>query len=310
MARKREDQVKRISIFLTVLFFLLSGCALVQGAAELEVETAKAVTSPESPPAQIETASPTNSPLAPTEAATPTESQPTSVIPFTAESIGPGQQEAYFFQSSSGEEIIFWLYLPEDYDEGQTWPLIVSLHGFLGFEPSLESVRGQSPLAWVGPDVDLPFIVISPQAPSGSWAKYHEPMDELIEFLDESLSNDPKAQFLTGLSTGAIATWQWVLALPDRFAGAAMISGGPSLNASDPVPENICLLKNLPVWTAHSEADERVPIESVRAAVTALEECGSTVVHFTTYNDLSHIDSIGTAFAGPELYDWMLELTK
>lgn len=153
-------------------------------------------------------------------------------------------------------------------------------------------------------------MVISPQAPSGSWAKYHEPMDELIEFLDESLSIDPKAQFLTGLSTGAIATWQWVLALPDRFAGAAMVAGGPSLNASDPVPENICLLKDLPVWTAHSEADQQVPIESIRAAVTALEECGSTVVRFTTYNDLSHIDSISTAFAGPELYDWMLELTK
>lgn len=171
-------------------------------------------------------------------------------------------------------------------------------------------MRGQSPPAYVDPDVEFPFMVISPQAPSGSWAKYHEPMDELIEFLDESLSIDPKAQFLTGLSTGAIATWQWVLALPDRFAGAAMVAGGPSLNASDPVPENICLIKDLPVWTAHSEADQQVPIESIRAAVTALEECGSTVVRFTTYNDLSHIDSISTAFAGPELYDWMLELTK
>lgn len=118
----------------------------MEGAAELEVETEEAVTSPESPPTQIETATLVDTPLPPTEAATPTESQPTPVesaspaelqptpvIPFTAESIGPGQQEAYSFQSSSGEEVIFWLYLPEDYDEGQTWPLIISLHGFLGF---------------------------------------------------------------------------------------------------------------------------------------------------------------------------------
>jgi dipeptidyl aminopeptidase/acylaminoacyl peptidase len=53
------------------------------------------------------------------KAATPTELQITPVIPFTAESIGPGRQEAYSSQSSSGEEIIFLLYLPEDYDERQ-----------------------------------------------------------------------------------------------------------------------------------------------------------------------------------------------
>jgi predicted peptidase len=229
------------------------------------------------------------------------------VSPFTGGSIGPGHQEAYSFISSSGEEIIFWLYLPEAYDGSQTWPLIISLHGFLGFEPSLERVREHSPPAYIGPDVEFPFIVISPRAPSGSWALYHEPMEELIELLGESLSIDPDAQFLTGFSTGVIGTWQWALAFPDRFTGIALIAGTLSLNPNDPVPENICLLKDLPVWVAHSEADD-LPIESNRAAVMALEECGSTVTHFTTYTDLSHTDSMSTAYAGPELYDWMLAL--
>jgi predicted peptidase len=224
--------------------------------------------------------------------------------------IEPGQQEAYTFQSSTGEEIIFWLYLPEDYDESQKWPLMLALHGFLGFEPSLEKVRGQSPLAWLDPDVEFPFIVIAPQAPSGSWAKYHQPMNELIEFLSASLSIDPDAQFLTGLSAGVVGTWQWALAYPDRFVGVAPIAGGPSMNPNDPVPENICVLKNLPVWAAHSEGDREAPIESNRAMVTALEECGSTVASFTVYTDFSHMDSIKKAYTGPELYDWMLALMQ
>lgn len=304
--------MKRIFIYLMVLFLLIAGCS-PEGDA----------TSSESPVAQMATATPTEIRLAPTEAATPTisqpdpvetatptEPQPTPVIPFTTDSIGPGQQEAYSFQSSSGEEIIFWLYLPEDYDESQKWPLIVSLHGFLGFEPSLEKVREQNPLAWVSPDVEFPFIVISPQAPAGSWAKYHEPMVELIEFLSESLSIDPDAQFLTGLSAGAVGAWQWALAFPGRFAGVAPIAGGPSMNPNDPVPENICVLKDLPVWVAHSEADREASIESNRAMVMALEECGSTVASFTAYTDFSHMDSIRKAYAGPELYDWMLALVK
>lgn len=313
--------MKRKFMVLIVLFFFLPGCTPAEDGTEVNVETAEPAASPESSPSQIETAAPTDTPRPPTEAApatesqpapietaTPTESTPTPVSPFTGGSIGSGQQEAYSFQSSSGEEIIFWLYLPEEYDGSQTWPLILSLHGFLGFEPSLERVRGQSPPAYIGPDVEFPFIVISPQAPSGSWALYHEPMDELIELLGESLSIDPDAQFITGLSAGAIGAWQWALAFPDRFNGLAPIAGGHSFNPNDPVSENICLLKDLPVWVAHSEADREVSIESNRAVVMALEECGSTVTHFTAYTDLNHADSISMAYAGPELYDWMLDL--
>lgn len=315
--------MKRNYIFLMTLFIFLSGCASVKDAAEVDGKPTEAAPLTESAPAQIETATPaetrpaiteTPTPTQPQQSsvktATPTESQPTPVIPFNANLIGFGQQEAFSFQSSSGEEIIFWLYLPVDYNDSQKWPLLLSLHGFLGFNPSLEKVSGQSPLAWVDPDVAFPFIVIAPQAPSGSWAKYHDPMDELIEFLSESISIDPDAQFITGLSAGAVGAWQWVLALPDRFSGLAVVGGALSMNPNDPVPENICQLKDLPVWIAHSESDQEVPIEASRVMVTALKECGSTVTHFITYTDLNHSESIRTAYAGPELYDWMLGFIK
>jgi predicted peptidase len=306
-----------------VLFFLLSGCSPAEENLELRSGTAnrlpptEAASPTKSQPALIETAIP----LSPTEVSFPTESQPAlietatqnestpvSVSPFLEGSIGPGEHKAYSFQSSSGEEIIFWLYLPEEYDDSQTWPLILSIHGFLGFEPSLERVFEQSPPNYVDPDVEFPFIVIAPQAPNGSWAQYHEPMDELIEFLSESISIDPDTQFLTGLSAGAIPAWHWALAFPGRFTGMASIAGSPSLDSS--IPENICSLKDLPIWVAHSEADQNVPMERARAVVMAMEECGSTVTHFTTYADLSHLDSTRMAFGGPELYDWMLALME
>jgi predicted peptidase len=255
-------------------------------------------------PAAAESVTPTDTPPA-------TEAPPTAVMPFNAQTIGPGEQKAYSFQASSGEDIIFWLHLPEEYDESQAWPLILSLHGFLGFEPSLEKVLEQSPLGYVRPDVEFPFIIIAPQAPDGAWAIYHEPIEELIAFLGESISIDPDAQFLTGLSAGAVGAWQWALAFPDRFAGMAINSGTPSLNPNDPVPEDICLLKDLPIWIAYSDADQHVrPMEPNRQVIMALEACGSTVVSLTVYSDLSHAEAISTAYEGSELYEWMLALME
>lgn len=317
--------MKQKSTVLTVLLFLLSACAAAEDTPEANVETAEPATSPEPSTPQIETATPTTAPTdtplppteaapatesqpAPTETAAPTEPAPTPVTPFTTESIRPGQQEAYSYLSSSGEELQYWLYLPADYDGGQTWPLIVSLHGTLGFEPSLERVRGQSPLAYIDPDVVLPFIVISPLTPSASWELYHQTMEELIEHLGESLSIDTEAQFLIGLSTGSIGAWQWALAFPYFYDGVAMIAGSPSINPNDPVPENICVIKDLPIWIANSETDERVPIEQHRAAILALEACGSTATHFTAFPDLNHVEIVNTAYGDPELYNWMLTL--
>jgi predicted peptidase len=219
----------------------------------------------------------------------------------------PGQQEAYSFVSSSGVEIEYLLFVPEGYEDGAL-PSILFLHGFLGHvDPTLELVRAQNPLTWIDLSVEFPFVVVAPLGPSGLWSQYHEPMDELFDVLGEAMSLDPEARFLTGLSAGTIGTWQWALARPDQFAGIAPIAGGGSMSGGVVVPEDICRLVDLPIWIAHSEADEEVPMDSDAATVAELEECGSTVVRFTAYEDLGHIESLSAAYAGPDLYAWMLE---
>lgn len=244
------------------------------------------------------------------EAATPTMLPSTDPVPFALDSIRLGQEMAYTFQSTSGEVIRYWLYIPDNYDEGQSWPLIISLHGNLGFEPSFDRVRQQSPTAFVDSEVDFPFIVVSPLGPDGPWDIYYEPIEELIGFLGKSLNIDSEAEIMTGLSSSVVVAWQWALAFPDRFTGLALIEGSPSSPRFEFDPEEACKLRDLPIWVSHSEADELIPIESVREAVMVLEDCGNTKVSFTVYKGLSHNESFTTAFTGPELYDWMLALTK
>jgi predicted peptidase len=204
-------------------------------------------------------------------------------------------------------EIEYLLFVPEGYEENGDLPLIVFLHGNLGrADQTLERLGTLNPLAWVDPNAEFPFVMVAPKGPDGLWSQYHEPMDELFDVLGEVLPINPEALFLTGPSTGAVGTWQWALARPDRFTGIAPIAGGPSMSTEEVVPEDICRLVNLPIWVAHSRADD-LPIDSHEATVAELQECGSTAVVFTVYEDLGHTDSYQTAYAGPDLYEWMLK---
>ena len=234
------------------------------------------------------------------------ETQATPVLPFSVGELKPGQQLAFSFQSSSGVEIEYYLYLPKTYTADQSWPLILSLHGFLGFNYTLESILNNNPLAWVVADEDFPFIVLAPLGPKGLWSEYHEPMDELLDRLGESLSINTQAVFLTGLSAGGTGAWQWVLAYPDRFAGAAIVAGSPTFHTQGSVPENICVLKDFPMWIAYSDADMESIIITTSEAIKALKTCGNTQIQLTIYPELNHSDSISTAYKSSEIYQWML----
>jgi hypothetical protein len=71
------------------------------------------------------------------------------------------------------------------------------------------------------------------------------------------------------------------------------------MSPDDPIPDNICRLTDLPIWIAHGGKADHLP--------TALEDCGNTTIRFNAYQNSNHIESISTAYAGPDLYEWMLD---
>jgi len=242
-----------------------------------------------------------------TEATQTIQPQSTHLPPFTQKSMNPGNMQAYSFLSGSGQELDYLLYLPEDYYERPAWPLIISLHGNKPGRISVEDVLEMNPLNAIDPDSEFPFILVAPVSPTAIWNFYYEPMDELMDTLAKSLSIDSDALILTGFSAGAYGGWQYALSNPDQFVAFAPVAGGPG---GGPVPENMCLLKDLPIWIIHSEADFVIPINESYAALEALEKCGSSSIHMTTYTDLDHVDSIYAAYADPALYEWMLQQAK
>jgi predicted peptidase len=191
----------------------------------------------------------------------------------------------------------FLLFLPKNFgQEKQKWPLIIFLHGSGARGNDLEKVKVDGPPKIVEQQPDFPFIVVSPQAPTGTgW--FPEVLNALLDELIERLPIDQDRIYLTGLSLGGHGTWSFAQEYPDRFAAIAPVCGTGD-------PDRACVLKNLPVWAFHGAKDEVVPLKTQERMVNALKECGGDV-KFTVYPDAGH-DSWTETYANPELYKWFL----
>lgn len=246
-------------------------------------------------------ASPTET-LAPNPAPTKTP-----LAPVTVDSLRPGHT-AYVFQSSTGVDVRYWLYLPDDFKQNTRWPLIFFLHGSGERGVTIELAKQEGLPELLEARKDFPFIVVTPQLPSGFWNEYIDPIDELLTHLEETLPIAPDQLYLTGISLGGFGAWEYALRYPDRFAAAVPIAGGYAFS-SDEVPENICNLKNLPLWVFHGEGDTQVQPYQSQVLVDAIEMCGGDV-KFTLYPETDHQSTWVKAYDDPALYEWLLAHKK
>jgi predicted peptidase len=231
-------------------------------------------------------------------------SEPTADLPeFDIENPQSGQQ-AFGFSSSSGRQVRYQLYIPDDFNLDQSWPLIVFLHGSNGVGTDIENIASITPPAIQNQRKGLPFIVISPQNPVGIWPEFIDPVDELVQHLVAKLPIDEEHITLTGLSDGGYGTWVYALRYPQRFDAIVPISYGPVLRPHDSMPD-LCRLEETNIWIFHSENDAVIPIEPNYAAVEALEDCGNETIRFTVYPSAGHGGAWLNAYRTPSLYSWM-----
>ena len=159
-------------------------------------------------------------------------------------------------------EVGYLLYLPGDYgrDPRQEWPLILFLHGSGERGSDLEILKRQPLPKTVEEQKDFPFIVLSPQLPlaMGNWSDLIDPVKALLDQIQTAYSVDTQRLYLTGLSLGGFGAWELALRYPRCFAAMVPIAGGYRLQ-SHAIPENICDLKDLPVWVHGRAPMETLP---------------------------------------------------
>ena len=193
----------------------------------------------------------------------------------------------------------YLLALPKDYEQQESWPLILFLHGAGERGDDIERVKVHGPPKLVEQGQDMPFIVVSPQCPKDEWWSFKtSELDALLNEITENYKVDTDRIYITGLSMGGFGTWSMITRFPYRFAAAAPICGGGDRQFTK-------YYKHLPVWAFHGDQDQAVPVERSVEMVESLKKNGGDP-KLTIYPGVGH-DSWTETYNNSELYDWFLQ---
>ena len=114
--------------------------------------------------------------------------------------------------------ILYW-------PDGGNLPLIVVLHGSGEIGSDLSKLKKREPYLALSKGTCTPnAVVLMPQLPKGSWGDCKSSLKDLIDHIAEEQGCDTKQVSITGHSLGANGTLDMLLAWPDFFSAASVLS--------------------------------------------------------------------------------------
>jgi enterochelin esterase family protein len=190
------------------------------------------------------------------------------------------------------ETFHYRLMKPATVEDNQKYPLVVFLHGAgeRGTDNALQLLYFPTQMAQPRYRERFPCYVLAPQCRNDrkwmevDWTKKTDPeMPEtpsaqllaVMQMVQQTLKEeqiDTTRVYLTGLSMGGFGSFDLAIRQPDWFAAIAPICG-----AADPT--KVGVIKDLPIWVVHGDADAAVPVDRSRSAVNALREVGGNPVY-------------------------------
>lgn len=207
----------------------------------------------------------------------------------------------------------FYEYLPPGYSETEAYPLLIFIHG-LGEngngDSELDKVLNNGPPRLINNDSwgqQQPFIVLSPQR-SGGGCTSSAQIEDFIDFALDHYAVDVSRIYLTGLSCGAIGSWNYAgQNIASRIAAMVPIAGNgnPAFNSAG------CSLGTLPIWAFHGDADSTVGPGGTTGPINSLLACNDPVAfdsRMTIYPGVGHNSWRRTydLSAGHDIYSWLL----
>lgn len=188
-----------------------------------------------------------------------------------------------FVSPYTGQTLPYNIYLPEDYNPAEQYPLVLFIHdaGVASGPVKHTLYQGNGATSWAEPEAQARHkcIVVAPEYPfitvDDNW-NYSHHLDATLELLKElqtRYSIDPKRIYTTGQSMGCMSSIVMMLKAPDLFAGALLVAGkwNPALMGP---------LDKQNIWIISCEGDQSSNTLQGQAAALWREQ-GSTVTEAT-----------------------------
>ena len=205
------------------------------------------------------------------------------------------------FEIREFKDIKYLIRYPDDYVEGEKYPVVFYFHGAGSRGINIESFKNNPFFRTAYNHKDFSFITIAPHCNKNSWFDYFETAKDLITEASTESFADPERIYITGVSMGGYACWQMAMSMPEMFAAAIPICGGGIYAMAS-------RMKNLPIWAFHGALDKIVfPEESVKM-VNAINAKGGNA-KLTIYDDVMHASWV-PAYSDPETFRWLFSHKK
>lgn len=215
-----------------------------------------------------------------------------------------GCLERAYLCRTDGSPQPYYVRLPDDYDPGRQYPMVVFLHGYVT-DTSIFNPWLLGPSQWrLAADRDL--ILVLPHGRSNTDFLGIGEIDVLrvIEEMQRFYSIDPDRIHLSGTSMGGYGAWAIGLRHPSMFASLSAMAGQSDFflwerRARDEVAyKTWCIAQNnpldlaanalhLPLLVQHGELDHLVPSQHSQIMVARLREL-SLPVDFEEYEGQGH----------------------
>ncbi len=217
---------------------------------------------------------------------------------------------------SNGVVHNYQVYIPNNYDASEEWPVILFLHGAgeRGSDGLKQTQVGLGRAIRLNPE-RWQSIVVFPQAPVDEMWR-GDTAEMAMAALDQTIDNfsiDESRVYLTGLSLGGGGTWYLGYEHGERFAALVVVCGFieidstiPSfVDAADSFSAVAGQIADKPIWIVHGDADVVVPVEQSRMMAAALRSAGADV----TYTELPGVNhnAWDPAYANEELIEWLFQ---
>jgi len=196
----------------------------------------------------------------------------------------------------------FSLFVPEDYDEVKSWPLVVALHGGFGH-------GGDFLWTWLREARTRGWLLLAPTAQANTWSmngpdRDGPALESMLDYVEERWHVDARCRLLTGLSDGGTYALLHGLREASRFTALAPVAG--VLHPENFNNGNLGRAAGRRIRWIHGALDWMFPVQMAREGASVLEDAGADL-DWVEIADLSHAypreqntSLLDWAQAGPE----------